>query len=337
VSTKKRSGNQRKQPVNTKNRPTSLVLAAVAAVVLLLGGWYALGRAQEESTVPHEHGEAAEAIDHVHGQGEVEIPHMHGIGFSSDGRQLFVAAHDGFRVFADGEWLVPKLPAHDYMGYAATDNGFYSSGHPDPGSRLVNPLGLVKSTDGGNTLTTLAFEGESDFHLMGVGYKNHAIYVLNPAPNSRLSTGMHYSLDDGKTWQASAMQGVTGRPFNIAVHPTEANVVALATEDGLFLSSDHGETFERLGEAGPVTGAAFSPSGERLFFGYNTLYAYDLESEEIDQLQTPPVGAKDAIAYIAVNPSQSDEITFATFSANMYRSQDGGQSWEQIAENGKGT
>lgn len=56
------------------------------------------------------------------------------------------------------------------MGYVATDNGFYSSGHPHPSAGLINPFGLIKSSDGGHTLTKLGFEGESDFHLMGVGY-----------------------------------------------------------------------------------------------------------------------------------------------------------------------
>ena len=103
------------------------------------------------------------------GGADVEMPHIHGLGFSADGQQLLVPAHDGLRVYAGGRWQVPELPAHDYMGYAPTDNGFYSSGHPAPSAGLVNPLGLVKSTDGGKTLTTLGFQGQSDFHLMGVG------------------------------------------------------------------------------------------------------------------------------------------------------------------------
>ncbi len=132
------------------------------------------------------------------------------------------------------------------------------------------------------------------------------------------------------------MQGVSAQPIQITVHPTDANVVALATEEGLFLSSDYGDTFERIGEAGPVSAAYFSPRGERLFFGYSTLYVYDLASEQVDALQTPALAANDAIGYIAINPVQSDEIAFATFGGNIYLSQDGGQSWQQIAEAGTG-
>ncbi len=317
--------NGRGPSVSRRRITWALPLVIGVLALLVFGGWYALGRAQGVTERTHEHS----------GDG-VDLPHIHGLGFSPDGQQLFVPAHVGFRVFADGAWLTPDVPAHDYMGYVATDDGFYSSGHPDPASGLANPLGLVKSTDGGKTLIKLGFEGESDFHLMGVGYQNHPIYVLNPAPNSTLPAGMYYSLDDGKTWQQSAMQGVTAQPIQIAVHPTEANIVALATEDGLLISSDHGDTFERIGEAGPVTAASFSPSGERLLFGYNTLYVYDLASKQIYALQTPGISADDAIGYIAVNPVRSDEIAFATFGRDIYLSQDGGQSWQQITQSGTG-
>lgn len=266
----------------------------------------------------------------------VEMPHIHGLGYTADGRQLFVAAHDGLRVFAGGRWSIPDLPAHDYMGYAATDSGFYSSGHPHPAAGLVNPLGLVKSGDGGQTLTTLGFEGESDFHLMGVGYRNHAIYVFNPTPNSRLAVGLYYSLDEGQSWQQSALQGLTANPIQIAVHPTEANRIALATEGGLLLSSDYGDTLAPVGGSGPVTAVAFAPQGDRLLFGAQTLSAYTLADEQVAKLPDPPISSDDAMAYLAINPTQADEITLATFQRHIYRSVDGGQSWLQIVEAGRG-
>ena len=222
------------------------------------------------------------------------------------------------------------------MGYAPTDSGFYSSGHPGAAGDEVNPLGLVKSTDGGKTLARLGFEGESDFHLMGVGYTNHTIYVLNPTPNSKLSVGLHYSLDDGKTWQKSAAHGLISQPVQIAVHPTQANVVAAATEGGLLLSADHGDTFERIGPAQPVTAASFSTQGDTLFFGATTLSRYDLATKQITPLQTPAVPPQDAVSYIAVNPVRAEELAIATVGLNIYLSSDGSKSWQQIARDGKG-
>lgn len=331
--------------VAKRKRRTRVALATVvAAAALLFVAWYTLGRARGDVETAQVRSAGQAVNEQVNSSGEVEIPHLHGLQFSADGRQLFVAAHDGLRVFAEGAWHIPNLPAHDYMGFSATDNGFYSSGHPHPAAGLVNPFGLVKSTDGGQALTKLGFEGESDFHLMGVGYANHALYVLNPAPNSRLREGVHYSLDDGQTWKQSALQGITAQPFQIAVHPTEANVVAMATEGGLFLSSDYGDTFERVGESSPVTAVSFSPKGEQLLFGYDKLYTYKLASKQVTALPTPVLSPVEGpavspgapIGYIAVNPVRPDEMVFGTFGKDIYLSKDGGQSWEQIVQAGKG-
>ncbi|HUF37580.1 MAG TPA: hypothetical protein VMN57_03570 [Anaerolineales bacterium] len=267
--------------------------------------------------------------------GTVDIPHLHGLGFSADGEQLIVPAHDGLRIYSNGVWQEPDLPAHDYMGYSPTDFGFYSSGHPAPGSGLNNPLGLVKSADGGQTLTQLGFDGESDFHLMGVGYFNHAIYVFSPSPNSRLAAGMSYSLDDGHTWQQSSLSGIAANPYQIAVHPTEPGIVALATQAGLFLSIDFGDT-SALISPGPVTATAFAPDGKSLLFGALSLFSYGLESGQIATLPSPALAGDNAITNIAVNPARPGEIALATSEIDVYLSPDGGATWRQIAENGKG-
>ena len=267
--------------------------------------------------------------------GTVQLTHVHGLSFSSDGRQLFVPAHDGLVVYEGNQWQVPNLPVHDYMGYSGTDAGFYSSGHPDPGSNLVNPLGLVRSTDGGENIQTLAFAGETDFHLMNAGYENHAIYVLNPVQNSQLSPGLHYTLDEGQTWTQSAGQGISGNPLQLAVHPTEANTVALATEGGLFLSHDYGDSFVQIGNLVPVSSVSFDPNGARLLFGYQSLLSYTLADAQISPIETPTVGNQDALGYIAVNPV-TGQIAIATFNRDIYLSPDRGQSWRIIAEDGIG-
>jgi photosystem II stability/assembly factor-like uncharacterized protein len=171
---------------------------------------------------------------------------------------------------------------------------------------------------------------------MGVGYESHTIYVLNGAPNSQLDTGLYYSLDDGETWNQVAGQGIASRPTSLAVHPTEANQVALATEGGLFLSTDYGDAFTRIGNVAPVTAVTFHPAGQTLLFGVNQLSVYDLASEQITAVPSPAIAGDDAIGYIAVNPVQNEEIALATFNRDIYLSPDNGQTWQQIAEDGKG-
>lgn len=304
---------RKRQLAQKKHRQTYIIASIVTAIVLIIA-----------------------AVAFFRPVDSVTLRDIHGLSFSADGRHLVVPAHDGLRFFADGEWSAPNLPVNDYMGYAAMDEGFYSSGHPGSGSALPNPLGLVKSTDGGETLQQLAFLGESDFHLMGVGYESHAIYILNGTPNSQLDTGLYYSLDDGETWNPAIMQGITDRPANLAVHPTEANQVALATEGGLFLSTDYGDSFIRIGNSASVTAVTFHPNGQTLLFGANQLSTYELSSEQITAVPSPTITVGDTVGYIAVNPVQESEIALATFSKDIYLSPNDGQTWEKIVEDGKG-
>jgi hypothetical protein len=314
-------------------------VSALTLIVLALWGVAGCSESavQVESTVYPEPTLSVET--HMHetavSDAEVELPHVHGMGFSGDGQSLSVAVHDGLRIFSRGRWLVPEITPHDYMGYTVTSEAFYSSGHPAPGSSLRNPLGLVKSTDGGETLAQLGFESESDFHVMDVGYYSHIIYVVNLQANSKLASGVHYSLDDGANWRQAALNGFTGQPVAIAVHPTEANVLAMTTADGLFLSEDYGDNFASVSSSTPATAVEFSPDGKILFFGYLTLSRYQLENGLVESVSIPEIAADDAIAYIAVTPVDSAEIAFATFHRHIFHSVDSGQTWHAIAKNGK--
>ena len=305
--------------------------AAVILIALLLAGCSTTSSVTSTETT-HIHDDSHE---HPEQTADVAMPHIHGLGFSPDGRQLLVPAHDGLRIYSEGKWQIPDVPAHDYMGFTVANDGFYSSGHPHPDSKLVNPLGLVKSTDGGQTLVKLGFEGESDFHFMAIGYENHAIYVANPAPNSTLQAGVYYTLNDGQSWQASALQGLTAQPVQMVVHPTDPAVVAMATEAGLFLSNDYANSLVRVAESGAVTAVTFHPNGQTLLLGYQQLSTYDLAVQRLTALPSPALDKDDAISYLAVNPVDPAAIAVATFSRDIHLSPDGGKSWTKIAEDGQ--
>lgn len=310
--------------------PALSLLASALLIVLAACGAAPVGQ-PPAPTADTAHSDSADGHSH---DGLEEMPHLHGLAFSADGNQLIAPAHSGLRIYEDGIWHTPDVPAHDYMGFAPADDGFYSSGHPEPGSSLTNPLGLVKSTDGGATLQSLGFVGESDFHTMGVGYRSHAIYLVNPAPNATLQAGPYYSLDRGKTWQPFAAAGVTAAPYAIAVHPDEPGTLALPTDVGLVQSADYGASFTLVGLAEPVTAATYSLDGKRLLFGAKTLQALDLASGAAAPLNAPQLSAEDVLTYIATSPTAPETLAVATLERDVFLSLDGGASWEQIADNG---
>lgn len=266
------------------------------------------------------------------------LTHIHGLAYSTDGNRLMIPSHHGLAIYENGKWSKAPGPQHDYMGFAATANRLYSSGHPAPGTGMVNPFGLIRSDDGGNTWKKLGLEGETDFHLLATSWHTNAIYVWNPAPSSRMKQPeLHYTVNDGFAWKHAAAKGLEGEPHGLAVHPDDPKAVAVATSKGVFESSDAGESFAQVG-AGQGTAVFFDLDGKHLWYGsYGSearLARARLKGGPLAQFKLPPL-TKDAVAYIAQNPARRSEYAIATFSRDVYLSSDGGKSWQAIARRGE--
>lgn len=271
--------------------------------------------------------------------GTVTLTHVHGLAYSADGKQLMIPSHHGLAIYREGKWLKAPGPAHDYMGFAPARTRLYSSGHPAPGSGLVNPFGLIRSRDGGKTWEKLGLEGETDFHVLGVSWNTNAIYVWNPEPSSKMrAAGMHFTLNDGFTWQRAAAKGIAGKPHAIAVHPADAKIVAIATAKGIFLSRDSGDGFEPVPADGQGLSVFFDLDGKHLWHsshdGTPRLVRTALQGGANAVATLPPM-IKDAVAYVAQNPAVNGEYAIATFERSVYVSRDAGKTWKQIARNGK--
>lgn len=268
------------------------------------------------------------------GENDISLTHVHGLGFTNDGTQLIIPAHEGLVSFSEGRWSAVSGKKHDYMGFTLVDNGFYSSGHPEfRSSELKDPLGIVKSTDNGETLEILDLHGVEDFHSMAVGYQTHTIYVINPKPNERMSeTGIYVSEDETKTWTRSEALGVAGSVSSIAVHPTDPGTIAIGTSDGVFISSDYGNQFNKLSLEQEVTALAFGKTGD-LFMGVQGFLIRQTENS-MNTLNASGL-SEGVILYIAQNPQNENEIAYATSSKDVFISRDAGLNWIQIADKGR--
>ncbi len=270
----------------------------------------------------------------------VTLHHVHGLAYSADGKRLIIPSHHGLAVYENGKWSKAPGPQHDYMGFSATAKYLYSSGHPAPGSGLVNPFGLIRSRDGGKTWDKLGLEGETDFHLLATSWNTNAVYVWNPAPSSRMKRpGLHSTLSDGFAWKPSSAAGLMGEPRALAVHPDNAAIVAVATAEGLYLSTDSGERFAKSAGNGEGLTAFFDLDGKHVWYaafeGRATLVRVLLAGGPAVQAALPPL-RNDAVAYIAQNPARRLEYAIATFERSVYLSKDAGKSWARIADRGEG-
>lgn len=274
-------------------------------------------------------------------QSAVTLHHIHGLAYTADGKQIIVPSHHGLAIYSGGKWAKAPGPEHDYMGFSATRRHLYSSGHPIQGSKeFKNPFGVIRSSDLGATWTKLGLEGETDFHILATGWNTNAIYVWNPAPNSRMKqAGLHYTVNDGFQWQHAPAAGITGNPHALAVHPDDVKTVAIAAPTGIYLSRDSGRRFEPVSRGEEGLAVFFDLDGKHLwrsgYAGEARLARVDVQSGKTTSVQLPPLD-RDAVSHIAQNPVKRDEYAIATFARSVYISKDAGRTWTQIADRGKG-
>ncbi|GAA2550994.1 hypothetical protein HD598_000838 [Neomicrococcus aestuarii] len=182
--------------------------------------------------------------------GDYPSAHIHGIAVEEASGKIMLATHDGL-FDVTSKPAVKIGPTNDLMGFSPTkDEGvFYASGHPGEGSTLPNPVGLIRSSDGGKTWEQLSRQGESDFHAMTLTKSGIVA-----------SDGILRTSPDGKTWNTSAAEF---QPAVLAGNPGSATVLA-TTEQGLQRSTDGGRTWQLLGSAPVVQFAAFATTADAI-------------------------------------------------------------------------
>ncbi|VDG96560.1 Uncharacterized protein related to plant photosystem II stability/assembly factor [Lysinibacillus sphaericus] len=268
-----------------------------------------------------------------------EVNHIHGTGYSNGGAEFFIASHAGLYAYGKDGWKESNLEKNDYMGFQPTEDGFFASGHPAVNSDLKNPFGLMKSTDKGATFEQIASYGEIDFHYLGAGYNSNAVYVFNETPTDELNTGLNYTLDEGKTWTSSKMEGFSATTLsNLAVHPSSEEVIAIGSQEGLFVSRDYGESFKKLNDATSITYITLTEDG-----GYYSSFKNQEQpilqkftvGETEESLIPLPEAVRSPVQFIATSPENSAELVVTTSDNSIYKTKDAGATWNRLAIAGK--
>lgn len=219
-----------------------LVGIAVAAVILGVGlAWTIVGS------------------DGGSGAADAGPVHVHGLGVNPADGALFIATHTGLFRAGEGESKAARVGDgyQDTMGFTvAGANRFLGSGHPDLTQDLPPLLGLIESTDAGESWDPVSLLGEADFHVLR--FAGQRVYGYD-ASNDRLMV----SGDTGRSWTE------VQRPaplVDLVVDPTDdRHVLAAAAgqlDSGLYESRDGGENWRRVGNA---VGLLAWPASSRLY------------------------------------------------------------------------
>jgi len=213
-------------------RRAVLVAAAVTgSVALALVVWAALDRRS---------GKPAGQLQAIAGQNP-GVAHVHGLGVDPADGTLYAATHYGlFRIPDSGPPTRVANRYQDTMGFTvAGPRHFLGSGHPDTREDLPPRLGLIESTDGGQSWQKLSLLGEADFHALHTAHGK--VYGYDSGGRFMVSA-------DKKTWDTRS--SLPMRDF--AVSPTDPELILATTEAGLQRSADGGRTFTQVSGAPPL-------------------------------------------------------------------------------------
>jgi photosystem II stability/assembly factor-like uncharacterized protein len=167
------------------------------------------------------------------------MAHVHALGVDPQDGALYAGTHYGlFRVPDQGAATLVADRVQDFMGFTVVGaNQYLASGHPGEGQDGPSSLGLIESTDGGQTWRSLSLAGEADFHSLEA--RHGRVYGLNSM------TGAFMVSEDRRTWETRSQTPMA----DFAVSPEAPEVLLATTQQGVARSADGGRSFE------PVPGA----------------------------------------------------------------------------------
>ena len=243
---------------------------------------------------------------------KIELAHVHGLGVDPADDALYAGSHHGLFRAADGESVTGPVAdrVQDFMGFTVAGPGhFLASGHPGPDQDGPANLGLLESTDGGQTWQTRSLSGEADFHALE--YRHDTAYGINA------TTGELLVSTDLKTWETRSTLPMA----DFAVSPSDADTLVATTEQGPALSTDGGRNFEVLDGAPLLLLVSWATDG--------TLVGVDPDG--VTYLR-----AADATAFIRAGQlpagpealyAEDASTLYAAAGGALWRSTDGGRSF----------
>jgi photosystem II stability/assembly factor-like uncharacterized protein len=231
------------------------------------------------------------------------VSHIHHLKVVGD--KILVATHEGlYQLVAKNKMTLIGKEKIDVMGLASLGNTLYASGHPAMDSKMPNPIGLIKSSDGGASWAAVSLVGKVDFHSLE-GAKTE-LYGVDSQ-----SGKLMYSQDSGKEWKSLG----TNSFEDIAVSPNNAGVAIAIKGKGLILTKNAFGKSSKVRTSFAPTQIEWSKSG--LFaLSASTLFKSTNEGKSWSKLSTFK-GSAELL-------SASDEMIIVTVGREIYASQGSG-------------
>ena len=186
------------------------------------------------------------------------LVHVHGLGVNPADGLVYAATHFGlWQLPEDGQAERVGDFGYDFMGFTVVGpDHFQASGHPTLNDDVPPLLGLIESTDGGQTWDSVSLLGEVDFHALRVAHDR--VYGWSS------SDGTFMVSEDGEEWDRRS----TAPIFDFVVDPDDPDAILATVSESfdeirLVRSSDGGRSWEDV--VGPPVAQLAWETADRLW------------------------------------------------------------------------
>jgi hypothetical protein len=238
------------------------------------------------------------------------VTHIHHV--KAVGNKVLILTHEGlYELVGKNNMRLVGKDKIDIMGFTTLGNAFLASGHPAEGSKIPNPIGLVKSIDGGLTWKAVSLVGKVDFHFLeGAGSDLYG--------SDSQSGNLMYSPDSGKTWKYLGTNTFT----DIAVSPKMPGMALAIKNSELLLTKNAFKATTKIKNTLKFTQIEWRKSGLYAVSG-KTLFKSTNSGKTWIELNT----FKGALGIL----SASDQLMLVTVGPDIYTSTNSGESFKKIS------
>jgi hypothetical protein len=243
----------------------------------------------------------------IHAQSFDSVTHIHSVKVI--GKKILIGTHEGLFVYKGPNNMKPiGKERFDIMGLAISGKTMYASGHPGKGSKLPEPVGLLRSDDEGITWKKVSLQGEVDFHFLEA--RGSEIYGVDAQTNMLL-----YSSNSGKVWRKVEPNqfsdiAISGQKLGDSFVIQDKK---LMKSSGAFADLSPIKTAFPISEIETVGRSIYASSGKSIFKSLNQgkawkkIYTFDIEVSGL---------------------SSSNDLLVAVVGNQIFASKDGGESFK---------
>ena len=238
------------------------------------------------------------------------VSHLHQVKVVE--KKVLVLTHEGlFELVGKNDMKLVGKDKIDVMGLTSLGKVLVASGHPSKGSNMPNPIGLLKSIDGGLNWKAISLVGKVDFHLLeGAGSELYGA-------DSQSGNLMH-SADSGKAWSSLG----TNNFSDIAVSPEMPGMAIAIKGSELLITENAFKSTTKIKNNLKITQIEWRNSGLYALSG-SELYKSSNTGKTWTKLTT--FKAKPGIL------SASDQMMLVTVGSDIYTSSNAGRKFKIVS------